>query len=269
MIDIRHEEYRDFGTDVPFSLGIDLERTPFNCSKEQNWHENVELQLCIQGQGTVLLDGERYDIYPGDIVAINSNAVHYTTTEAYLKYTCLIVSTAWCRRMDIDYTSLNLCPIVKSPAMAELINSLVEMYLNKEDLLRIAKLNEILLKIMIELTEHHSSLQTKEKAKSKKFETIKSAVIFIEKNYGRKIALSEIAENVFMDKYTLCKEFKKCTGQTVTEYLHRHRCTKAIEYLSQGYSVSESAGLCGFENLSFFTKIFKRCTGRNPSLYKR
>ena len=269
MNGVRHEKYGNSISGLPFSLGIDLERNPHNLSQEQNWHENIELQLCTEGEGEVLLDGERYAIYPGDIVAVNSNAVHYTTTEAYLKYTCLIVSTAWCRRMDIDYTSLNLCPIVKSPAMAELINSLVEMYLNKEDLLRIAKLNEILLKIMIELTENHSSLQTKEKAKSKKFETIKSAVIFIEKNYGRKITLSEIAENVFMDKYTLCKEFKKCTGQTVTEYLHHLRCTKAIEYLTQGYSVSESAGLCGFENLSFFTKIFKRCTGRNPSHYKR
>lgn len=269
MIDIRHEEYRDFGTDVPFSLGIDLERTPFNHSREQNWHENIELQLCTEGEGKVLIDGERYDIYPGDIVAVNSNAVHYTTTEAYLKYTCLIVSTQWCRQMQINYNSLNYAPKIKSPKIAKLINNLTEMYLNKENPLRIAKLNEILLKIMIELTEHYSTMRSTSDAKSKKSEIIKSAVIFIEKNYSRKITLYEIAENVFMDKYTLCKEFKKCTGQTVVEYLHRLRCTKAIEYLSKGYSVSESAGLCGFDNLSFFTKIFKRCTGRNPSHYKR
>jgi len=269
MIDIRHEEYRDFDTDVPFSLGIDLERTPFNRSREQNWHENIELQLCTEGEGMVLLDGERYAVLPGDIVAVNSNVVHYTTTKSYLKYTCLIVSTQWCRQMQINYSSLSFAPKIKSSKIAKLINKLAEMYLNKEDPLRIAKLNETLLKIMIELTEHYSTGRSTSDIKSKRFETIKSAVIFIEKNYGRKITLSEIAENVFMDKYTLCKEFKKCTGQTVVEYLHRLRCTKAIEYLTQGYSVSESAGLCGFDNLSFFTKIFKRCTGRNPSHYKR
>ena len=44
---------------------------------------------------------------------------------------------------------------------------------------------------------------------------------------------------------------------------------KAIDYLSDGFTVTETASLCGFENLSFFTKVFKRYTGNNPSYYKK
>ena len=69
--------------------------------------------------------------------------------------------------------------------------------------------------------------------------------------------------------FALCKEFKKYTGTTIVEYINQYRITKAIDYLGDGLNVSETASLCGFENLSFFTKIFKRYTANNPSYYKK
>ena len=268
MLRARHEKYADLINEFPFSLAIDLERTPYNCSKEQNWHENLEIQLCTHGSGIVLLDGEKYIIKKGDIIIVNSNVVHYTYTDCCLKYTCLIISTQWCKQMNINYSTLNFSPCIKSPTIEGLIAKLTCIYSNSTDNLRTAKLNKVLLHILIELTEHHSKIKLISDLKNKKFEIIKATTDFIEKNFNKKITLDEISKVVFFDKYALCKEFKKYTGQTVINYLHQYRCIKAIDYLKEGFTVSETASLCGFENLSFFTKIFKRYTGNNPSHYK-
>ncbi len=269
MIGVRHEKYSGNVEKLPFFLGKDIKRTPYNCSKEQNWHENIEIQLCTEGEGTVLLDGEKYTVNKDDIIVVNSDVVHYTFTQRYLQYTCIIISTEWCRQIDINYDELLFSPFVKNPLLVDLINNLADVHSDYDDTLRIAKLNVLLLRILIALAENYSSPRFIQLPKNKKFDVIKQAVTFIHKNFNKKITLSQISKEVFLDKYALCKEFKKYTGQTVIEYLHQYRVIKAIDYLSEGHTVSETAFLCGFENLSFFTKIFKRHTGKKPSFYKK
>ena len=99
----------------------------------------------------------------------------------------------------------------------------------------------------------------------KNFETVKSVITYIRENYNKKITLDEISKAVLCDKYALCREFKKYTGQTITEYLNYYRCVKAKELLEEGYSVTETADLCGFGNLSYFGETFKMHIGYSPS----
>ena len=269
MNNIRHEKYPALINDFPFSLGIDLERTPYNLSKEQNWHENLEIQLCTYGNGSILLDGKEYTFKKDDILVVNSNEIHYTSTKAFLTYTCLIISTAWCRQMNINYDSLHFSPLINNQKLVDLIKKLTKIYTDYDNPLRIAKSNEILLGIMIEMIEKHSEEKKYLYQKGNHFDIIKSTVTYIQQNFNKKLTLKEISESVCFDKFALCKEFKKYTGTTIVEYINQYRITKAIDYLGDGLNVSETASLCGFENLSFFTKIFKRYTANNPSYYKK
>ena len=72
---------------------------------------------------------------------------------------------------------------------------------------------------------------------------------------------------MLIDRYTLCKLFKRITGQTIFETLNAYRCMRAAEYIADGRRVAEAANLCGFENNSFFTKMFKKYIGVLPSKY--
>lgn len=269
MIGLRHEKYESFADNCPFSLTVDLERTKFNPSKEQNWHKNPEIQLCTSGNGTVLLDGNKYAFSEGDIVVVNPDVIHYTYSEGHITYTCLIISTKWCDMMNIDCESVKFSPVIKDKKLVELLNQIVATHSNRDDSLRSAKLNKLLLQFFIELVEHYSGSVEVVAPRGKNFEVVKGTVDFLRKNYNRKITLDEISDAVFYNKYALCKEFKKYTGQTIIEYLNRYRTIKAIDYIKEGRSVSETAFLCGFENLSFFTRTFKRFTGRAPSFYKK
>lgn len=269
MMGTRHEEYEQFTDGLPFVLHTDLKRSSINRSKDNNWHENLEIQLCTDGCGTVLLNGERISFNKNDIVAVNSNVLHYTGTDTELTYSCLIVSTDFCRQVGLDPNFIFFESLIQSTVLVKLFEDLVSIYSNTADLCRVARLNKIVLEILIELAEHHMSLKNARGCDTRKFETVKKAVTYIRDNYARRLTIDEISRAVLYDKYALCREFKRLTGQTIIENLNSYRCVKAIELLSEGYTVAQTANLCGFVNLSFFTQAFKKNIGKLPSEYKK
>lgn len=266
MIGTRHEEYGC--VTLPFVLNTDLERTCYNRSAESNWHDNLEIQFCTKGSGTVLLDGEKFDFQKGDIIVVNSNVIHYTGTDTNITYSCIIVSNDFCQRIGIDPQKLSFFPKVKSKKLYDLFCALREIYMNPGIPFRIAKLNEGVLKILIELADNHI-VKAKTNSTMKHFETVKAVIMYIRENYDKKITLDEISKVVLCDKYAMCREFKRLTGQTIIENLNNYRCIKAMLFLNEGYTVANTASLCGFDNLSFFTKTFKKYIGKLPSEYKK
>ena len=87
MNGVRHETYANLINGLPFFLTAGIERGKNSFLNEQNWHENMEIQLFTEGEGTVLLNGEKYAVKKGDIVVVNSNVLHYTFSETRLVYT--------------------------------------------------------------------------------------------------------------------------------------------------------------------------------------
>lgn len=266
MVATRHDEYRY--NSLPFILNADLDRTYYNRSSESNWHENLEIQFCEKGRGAVHLDGEKYGFQKDDIIVVNTNVIHYTGTDTNITYSCIIVNCDFCRKIGIDPRKLTFSPKIKSQIITDWFYELKEVYNDTGTPLRIAKLNEILLKILIELAENHT-VKTIPDSDIKNFDTIKSVITYLRENYNKKITLNEISKAVLCDKYALCREFKRFTGQTIIENLNNYRCIKAMYFLREGHTVAETASLCGFDNLSFFTRTFKKYIGKLPSHYKK
>lgn len=269
MLGTRHEEYEPLTNGLPFVLNANLHRTKYDCSKENNWHDNLEIQICAEGSGNVLLDGEKYPFGKNDIVVINSNVLHYTGTDTSLIYHCLIVSTDFCKQVGIDTGFISFSPHIRSAALVDLFGELTEVFLKADLPCRKAKLNKLVLEILIELAEHHAAEQAAFGTEDKRFDTVKAVISYIRAHYAQKVTLDGISKAVLFDKYALCREFKRLTGQTIIENLNHYRCIKAIECLSAGYTVARTASLCGFDNLSFFSKTFKKHTGKLPSAYKK
>ena len=269
MNGVRHETYANLINGLPFFLTAGIERGKNSFLNEQNWHENMEIQLFTEGEGTVLLNGEKYAVKKGDIVVVNSNVLHYTFSETRLVYTCIIISDDWCRQMNIDYDVWRFHPLIENSRLIKMISDITDVSLNPEDVLKTAKVNELLIRIMIELVENHCDTKASSLPQSRSIEVVTSTIDYIYKNYSQKIKLSEIAKAVLFDKYALCREFKKYTGQTIFEFINNFRIIKATELLSKETSVSKTAELCGFENNSFFTKTFKKYMGSTPSEYRQ
>lgn len=268
MENVRHEEYVGFADDLPFYFQPRIVRTSTVFSTARNWHENVEFQFCIDGKGEVLLDGESFGFEKGDVIAVNPNVIHYTKTDDYLEYSCLIVDNAFLEKTGFDIQGALLAPRISRDAKLNGLRDELERIYASADEFRRPLLNSVLLRFLIETYRNHSAERTFETKRTKRFEEIKNTVIFLRANYFRKLSLDEIAKNVLTDKFTLSKEFKKFTGQTIVDYLNGYRIKKAALLIARGSNVSDAAYACGFENMSYFTRLFKSTVGALPSSLK-
>ena len=72
-----------------------------------------------------------------------------------------------------------------------------------------------------------------------------------------------------MNKCYLSRIFKEVTGFTVTGYLHARRIQKARTLLVQGsMNISEISEAAGYENLTYFERVFRKHTGMSPLEYR-
>jgi len=85
------------------------------------------------------------------------------------------------------------------------------------------------------------------------------------------ITLKEISKDLNIHPAYLSREFSKYfENLSFGEYLRKQRIEKAIEYLeSSNFSLTKIAYLTGFSDQSHFTRIFKKHTGENPSVYRK
>lgn len=96
-----------------------------------------------------------------------------------------------------------------------------------------------------------------------------NVIEFIEKNYMGKISMEQLCRAADMSEAHLCRLFKKHFGMRPIEYLNKKRIQKAKELLTLSYiSVESAATSIGFENPSYFSKLFHRYEGCTPSEYK-
>ncbi|HEY0865143.1 MAG TPA: helix-turn-helix domain-containing protein [Lacunisphaera sp.] len=92
---------------------------------------------------------------------------------------------------------------------------------------------------------------------------------FIAAHLTEDISLAQVSRTVGMSPFYFCKNFKKSTGLTFTEYLSRMRIEAVKELLLNPYKrVSEAAYEAGFQSLSQFNRVFHRIAGQSPSVYR-
>lgn len=93
---------------------------------------------------------------------------------------------------------------------------------------------------------------------------------FIESNYQSEIKLSYVAKLAEMSKGYFCTCFRQMTGKSFTDYVNLFRIEKAAVLLKQNKSsITDIALSVGFEDMSYFCRIFKKYMGQSPSSYRR
>jgi len=98
---------------------------------------------------------------------------------------------------------------------------------------------------------------------------LQAALAHITKNYLRHIPESEVALLCSMSPSRFCREFKAEFGVTFVEYLANYRVIQAKRLLSNPtMAVADVAGAVGFNDPSYFTRVFRKQEGVSPSEYR-
>jgi len=91
----------------------------------------------------------------------------------------------------------------------------------------------------------------------------------IEEQFAAPHDLHALAESAGVSTAYLCRLFKAYTGKTVIEYLVERRIQAAIWKLREGDEKIISIALsCGFNDVAYFNRTFKRIVGTTPSAYR-
>jgi AraC-like DNA-binding protein len=98
---------------------------------------------------------------------------------------------------------------------------------------------------------------------------LRKAEGFIRENYTRKLSLEEIAGVSGLSAPYFSTIFREEMGENLSAYLNRLRVEKAAGLLTEGKAaLNEIAEACGFEDQSWFSKIFKNYMGTSPGRYR-
>lgn len=94
---------------------------------------------------------------------------------------------------------------------------------------------------------------------------------YVHKHYAEDITLEQLASQLYISKNYLNQLFKKVTGETFTNYVIRVRIEKAKALLLDGsYLIYEVSEMVGYQNVPYFSTLFKKHCGVSPSeLMKR
>jgi len=101
------------------------------------------------------------------------------------------------------------------------------------------------------------------------FSALRKAERYIWENYSRKLSLKEIAAASGLSAPYFSTIFKEEMKENLSNYLNRLRVEKAAAMLvNTNLPISEIAIDCGFEDQSWFSKIFRNNTGLTPGKYR-
>ncbi|NSW92750.1 MAG: helix-turn-helix transcriptional regulator [Firmicutes bacterium] len=115
------------------------------------------------------------------------------------------------------------------------------------------------------------SWQANKKFQYDKIRKIERIIEYMIENYSSDITIKmeDLGAKVNISTQYLRKIFKEVTGRSPIEYLTNIKVEKAKDFLKKGVSVTETARLCGFNDVYYFSKCFKKVTGLSPKNFQK
>jgi AraC-like DNA-binding protein/quercetin dioxygenase-like cupin family protein len=92
---------------------------------------------------------------------------------------------------------------------------------------------------------------------------------YVEQYYFQEIDIQRVAEICNLTVPAFCNYFKKNLNQTFTDFTNEYRINQACKMLLEGHEIVDICFGCGFNNVSYFGRVFKQIKGTNPSQFRR
>ncbi len=220
----------------------------------------------LSGGLEVYLGGKTVTAKKGDLVTVNPSTLHSSKiTDAPLDYYILIVSDDFLKANSFFCENASFAPLVHSEKVAEIFNEIISESENSDEFSNSAIQGKII-ELIVYLKRNFYNSETKPLVKiDKKTEMVKSALEFINKNFKKKLSVDEIANELAFSKSYLSHAFKKVTGYSLITYLNLLKCQSANALITSGYTIKQACLECGFLDVSYFTRTFKKTMGYLPS----
>ncbi|MCT4606014.1 MAG: AraC family transcriptional regulator [Marinisporobacter sp.] len=269
------------------NLGIDIflaENFKKGRKFNTHWHENMQLYFFTEGKAFVECNKNRYYVTKDSIIVINNNELHsLESLSDDLKFYTIRMDSSFLFSNQVDLCQTKfLSPLSQNQiAFQNLIENdkdvldcmriTIQEYFSRKIGYELAVKSYIYQLIVLLLRKYISRFLTAKELTLKSNNLKRFDLIFkyIDSNYYEKITTSDLSNRVHISTAHFCRIFKEMTGKTTTDYINGVRLEKAIDYLNKGdLNISEIAVRCGFDNINYFSRVFKKHYKVSPTKFK-
>lgn len=274
-----YNEIKQHGTeDFPFEL-YHIDKMHPKYEMAYHWHTQIEIIRVISGRLEIKLNDRTYTAEEKDTVIVNSEVIHSAVPHDCV-YECIV--------FDPEFFSINT---ELESFISNLLNHniFIKEYFphgNSEFHAIIESLFESMEKCgagyryttaglilcLFGETQKNGYLDEKlytETENAKNIYKLKKVLKFIRKSYSKPITLEDMSEAAGISPKYFCSFFKKMTSETPVEYLNNYRIERAShKLLGSDETVTDIAYNCGFNDLSYFIKVFKEKKGISPKKFR-
>ena len=232
-----------------------------------NGRSTYGMVYCIDGSAEYKFSsGEILTVSTGDTLMLSPNAAYsIVTRKAFRHYTVNFRIHKKNSRLSIIERPYCLLNNVNSEQFNRYFGKLIKIWEQKNsgyEMLSVADLYSLLSLFYFE----YKNLTIPINAATR----LLPAKEYIEQKFNSAITLDILAKACNMSVTNFRREWKKVYHNTAMQYRDEVVLSYAKEYLSIGYyTASEIAAKCGFENLGYFIRFFKKHVGMSPGEYKK
>lgn len=264
-----------------FDFPIELYYVDENSPRYQmplHWHLEYELITVLEGEFELSLDGKKTILKSGDCAWIGDGVVH-GGTPADCVYECVVFDlgtllhdTPVCCASATKFLSSEngyTCVFKKGTVCAGLADRIFET-MEKEQMgyewITVGLMWQLMGTLLCEKKEYNEN-PSESRAQINR---LKNVLTYIKDHFDCTVTLQELAEIAGMSPRYFCRAFSSVTGKTPIAYLNYYRIEIAGEKLLMTKdTVTDIALSCGFNDASYFSKMFQRQKGVSPVKYRK
>lgn len=223
-----------------------------------------DLTFVVGGRANYYINGEQYTVEAGDIIYVPEGSVREAHTFEDSPMHAYPFNFYWAG--SHNHVHLPFETVTKNLITREILDYIREFHqawMNKQPFYKLKT------RATFELILHRLLSSYYRQSNPLIDPRIEKAMAYIADHYSEEITIQDLSELVHLHPVYLGKLFKKQTGSTFRQYMNRIRINNAEMMLSSGdFTVTEAAERCGFNDISYFSNIFKAMKGYPPSAAK-
>jgi len=274
---------------------IAISAQPVESEIPYHYHNYVEIMVPLEGECTVIMKNKPIVLKQDDVLIIGNHSVHKVEP---IKADAVVVNISL---RDTAFSLNELNTLLQTNSQTNISGMLFSLLSDKnygEGRYSFFKTNHnqkisdniwgiideyyhydsqseqiIRLEIMVLFSrlirEVYNNVDVSWKSDDKKTANLLSLLLYIEKNYSD-ITLDNMAQHFGYNSNYLSSFLKKSTGLTFIKLVHLQRINIAAEYLTYTEAPIEKISFkVGYENPSYFYKIFKSVLSVSPDVYRK
>lgn len=230
-------------------------------------HPNLEILIIYEGKGYIKTTNRKIEVCKNDIVIINPNATHCEIQEGLCFYALGI------NNMNIYQEETYTKKIIKRTLSDSNFNTIFNLYnliynnaVANDDYSK--EITSSAFNIIYNIIIREFNL-TKVNWDNNESDLVFNIKAIIDNYYSSNINLSDISKRLSQSISNISHTFKKETNMTIMEYKINKQLEESCNLLKiSNMSISDIASLVGFNDTSYFCKLFKQKYNITPKEYR-